>query len=217
MSHESEAHLFFYQRRVRFEKKFGNARQIRLLSRPISRRALRKEEGRVSNAQVPGNAEETLLRLMDCYGGMLTNLCAMTLGDTSLAQDAVQETFLKAYRSLSQLETVRSERAWLIRVAVNTCRDIQRSAWMCHMDRRVSLDQLPEAASPVSPSDSGVLDAVRSLPVKERQVILMRYWQNLSVEETAEALGLNRATVYRRLAKAQKRLKDLVEGWENDD
>lgn len=171
----------------------------------------------MSKAQVPGNAEEEMLRLMDSYGGMLTNLCAMTLGDTILAQDAVQETFLKAYRCLDQIETVQSERAWLIRVAVNTCRDLQRSAWMRHVDRRVSLDSLPETAVPALEADGGVLDAVRGLPVKERQVILMRYWQNLSVDETAEALGLNRATVYRRLARAQKRLKNLVERWEDDD
>lgn len=171
----------------------------------------------MSNAQVPGNAEETMLRLMDSYGAMLQNLCVMTLGDNALAQDAVQETFLKAYRCLTKLDDVHSERAWLIRVAVNTCRDIQRSAWMRHTDRRVLLDTLPETAAPASREDSCVLDAVRSLPVKERQVILMRYWQNLSVDETAEALGLSRATVYRRLAKAQKRLKNLVERWENDD
>ncbi len=171
----------------------------------------------MSNAPVPGCSEETLIRLMDLYGGMLTGLCAMTLDDASLAQDAVQETFWKAYRCLPPSGEVRSERAWLIRVAINCCRDMKRSAWMRHIDRRVSLDRLAEPAAPPASQDTDVLDAVRRLPVKERQIILMRYWQNLSAEETAEALGLNRATVYRRLARAQKRLKNLVEGWEKDD
>lgn len=159
-------------------------------------------------AKDPGREQE-LIRLMDEYGGMLMNLCAVTLRDASLAQDAVQETFIKAYRYMETTSMIHSERAWLIRIAVNTCRDMMRTAWFRHVDRKTTLDQLPEAIAPQT-QDSDILQNVRSLPVKERQVILLYYWQSMSAEEVGTALGIDRATVYRRLERGRKKLKLML-------
>ena len=72
--------------------------------------------------QVPGSmSEEELNRLVDAYSGILLGLCRLTLGDTAMAQDIVQETFLKAWQSGGFRRE--SEKAWLIRVTINLCHD----------------------------------------------------------------------------------------------
>ena len=169
----------------------------------------------MSNALGPGNAnEEELLRLMDTYGGMLFSLCRMMLRDHHRAQDAVQETFIKAYKHLELLPQLRNEKAWLIRIAVNICRDTMRTAWFRHVIPSVDIAELPEIAAPqpTEADDSPLLEAVQKLPLKEREVLLLYYWQNMTPDEITSALHVNRATVYRRLEKARSNLKITLEG-----
>ena len=72
---------------------------------------------------VPGSiSEEELIRLVDTYSGVLLGLCRLTLGDTAMAQDIVQETFLKAWKKGGFRQE--SEKAWLIKVAMNLCHGI---------------------------------------------------------------------------------------------
>ena len=169
----------------------------------------------MSNAWGPGNAtEEELLRLMDTYGGMLFSLCRMMLRDHHRAQDAVQETFIKAYKHIEDLPQLKNEKAWLIRLAVNICRDIMRTAWFRHIIRSVDIEELPEIAAPqpADTDDSPLLEMVQSLPPKEREVLLLYYWQSMTPEEISSTLRINRATVYRRLEKARSNLKITLEG-----
>lgn len=156
--------------------------------------------------------EEELVRLMDTYGGMLISLCAVTLRDASWAQDAVQETFIKAYRHMDQLPEIQNERAWLIRIAMNTCRDLLRTGWFRHIDRKTSLEQLPEIGTEMETESRNILQEVQKLPLRERQAVLLYYWQNMTAEEIGNALGIDRATVYRRLDKARRRLKLMLTG-----
>ena len=167
------------------------------------------------NALGPGNAsEEELLRLMDAYGAMLFNLCRMMLHDHHRAQDAVQETFIKAYKHIARLPQLRNEKAWLIRIAINVCRDTMRTAWFQHVIRSVDLTELPEIAAPQTDlaDDSPLLDTVQTLPAKEREVLLLSYWQNMTPDEIASTLQINRATFYRRLERARSNLKITLEG-----
>lgn len=154
------------------------------------------------NALVPGNDEQTFTRLMDTYSSLLLGLCIIILRDYHLAQDVVQETFLRAWRNLPL--SPEKEKPWLVRVAVNLCRDQQRSRWMRHNDRRVTPEELN---IPVLPEENEVIREVKRLPAKEREVIVMHYWGNLSAQEIADALRIGRASVYRRLESAKKKLR----------
>lgn len=159
------------------------------------------------NALVPGNADEQdFIRMVNAYSHLLTGLCTIILRDVHLAQDVVQETFLRAWRHGALRED--TAKAWLVRVAVNLCHDVHRSRWMRHIDRRVT----PEDVDiPVLPQDNDVLLQVKQLPLEEREVIVMHYWGHLSAAEMAEALHISRAAVYRRLDKAKKRLRIELE------
>lgn len=163
------------------------------------------------NALVPGNDEQAFTRLMDTYSNLLMGLCVILLRDYHLAQDVVQETFLRAWRNLPL--PPEKEKPWLVRVAVNLCRDQQRSRWMRHIDRRIT----PEDVDiPVLPQENDVIREVKRLPTKEREVVVMHYWGNLSAQEIADALRIGRASVYRRLEKAKRLLRIELQDFETE-
>ena len=160
----------------------------------------------------PGSEREAFIeRVVIEHQAALLRLCYMQLQDKSLAEDAVQETFLKAYRAYAQYRGESSEKTWLCRIALNTCRDMQRGAWFRHMDRRVSLDSLPEPV--VQPADDEVelTLALMSLPRKLREALMLYYYQDMNQEEVAQALNTSPSTVSKRLKHARDKLRTLLE------
>ena len=119
--------------------------------------------------------KQRLTRLVRQYQTDLLRICYIQLHDTALAEDAVQETYLKAYRSMPAFRGDCSEKTWLMRIAVNVCRDMLRSAWFRHLDRRITLEQLPE---PIAKrrgllSDGGGHAASAEIP-RSRPSVLLR-------------------------------------------
>ena len=98
--------------------------------------------------------EQTFTELVNAHQTSLLRMCYLNLHDSGLAEDAVQETFVKAYRALPAFRGDSDPKTWLMRIAINTCRDMQRGSWLKHISRTVTLDQLAE------PSESFSEDAV---------------------------------------------------------
>ena len=85
----------------------------------------------MSTVQDPNRKpEEEISRLAEKYQLSLLRLCFAYLHDRTLAEDAVQETFLKAYRSISSFRNESSEKTWLSHIAINCCRDMNKSAYV---------------------------------------------------------------------------------------
>lgn len=154
---------------------------------------------------------------MNQWEAPLLRVCFAYLGDRALAEDAVQETFLKAWKNYSRFRGGSDEKTWLMRIAINTCKDVRKSAWFRHTDRSAALDALPPGSVPFTDGDDTVTRAVMALPEKLKQAALLRWFQDLSLDETAKALRLPRSTVYHRLQKAQSLLKDALEEWYHAD
>ena len=150
-----------------------------------------------------------LLLMMQQYGAHVVGLCTLLLKDAHLAQDVAQETFIRAWKQGNLRQE--TEKAWLTRVAVNLCRDEQRSRWFRHVDRRITPEELPLQAD-AHDTDSDLLDSVHRLPAREREVIVMHYWNDMPPEEIAALLHIDRATVFRRLQRGRRRLKIELEG-----
>ena len=151
-------------------------------------------------------------RLVAQYGGMLEGVCARILSDRALAQDAVQETFLKAYLKGENFrgESEGSERAWLIRIAVNVCRDQQRTGWFRFVDGRIPLEEM-EPSAPGMGEEAVLLRAVIGmLPEKYRAVIVMHYYQDMTAEEIARVVCRSPDTVYRHLREARELLGGML-------
>lgn len=171
----------------------------------------------MSNVKGPDGAQvrdEAFEALVSQHQAALLRTCFLYLKDRALAEDAVQETFLKAYRSMGNFRGESSQRTWLMRIALNTCRDLSRSGWFRFMDRRYTPDMLPEASAPFTREEEDLVSAVMQLPRKHREVILLHYYQGMSTIEIADSLGIAQSSVSGRLKRAREKLRALVEGRE---
>ena len=160
--------------------------------------------------------DQTIERLITQHQTSLLRLCYVQLQDQALAEDAVQETFLKAYKGFDSFRGDSSEKTWLTRIAVNTCRDFQRGAWFKHTDRRVTPDMLPVGTVQPDTEDLDLSLAVMKLPRKMREAILLYYYQDMSTEEIAETLGIAQSSVSNRLRRGREKLRKLLEGRDQD-
>lgn len=154
-----------------------------------------------------------LERLMNQHGTSLLRMCRLHLRDKGLAEDAVQETFIKAYRHMDSFRGESSELSWLAGIAINVCRDMLRTAWFRRIDRRVDIATLPECAQADAYADGTVLAEVMRLPLKLREVVLLRYYQGLTIREAADALHLAPSTVKARQQKANALLHSRLKEW----
>ncbi len=147
----------------------------------------------------------------------MLRLCFAYLGDAALAEDAVQETFFKAWKNYDRFRREAGEKTWLTRIAINTCKDLLRSAWVRNTDRSVIPENLPEGSAPFEERDDTVTRAVMSLPPKLKEVTLLHWYQGLTLEEMVKALRLPRSTINYRLKKAKTILKQELEDWYYED
>ena len=159
--------------------------------------------------------EQALVRLMEQYGDGIKRICCVYLRDLSAAEDAAQETFIKAYDHIEPLlgGEIMNERAWLSRIAINTCKDMLRSSWMRHIDRQRAIEELPLAAPPQHQENLELTEAILKLPPKLKDIVLLHFYQGLSLRTCAQILGISAPTASRYLAQATRRLKmDLERG-----
>ena len=159
---------------------------------------------------------QAIEKLIQQYQTPLLRLCYIQLQDRTLAEDAVQETFLKAYKGFAQFRGESSEKTWLTRIAVNVCRDYHRGSWFRHTDRSITPDMLQIGTEQPDTEDMDLSMAVMKLPRKMREAILLYYYQDMGTEEIAKVLGLTQSTVSYRLQKSREKLRKLLEGRDQD-
>ena len=147
----------------------------------------------------------------------LLRLCFAYLCDTALAEDAVQETFFKAWKSYDRFSGKAAEKTWLTRIAVNTCKDLLKSAWARNTDRSVTPDALPEGTASFDEQDDTVTRAVMSLPPKLKEATLLHWYQGMTLDEMAKVMRLPRSTINYRLKKAKTMLKTELEDWYDEE
>lgn len=160
------------------------------------------------------DSEMTIRQMIDEHQTALLRMCYLYLHDVQLAEDAVQETFIKAARTLDKFRGESSVKTWLTRIAIRTCCDMRRSFWFRRMDRRFTPEMLPDQAQEAAEDETALTLAVMNLPKKEREVILLYYYQDMNVNEIADALGITQPTVSYRLRRAREKLRTELEGRE---
>ena len=154
---------------------------------------------------------EKLTRLVQAHQQTLMHLCYMYLRDQELAKDAVQETFLKAYKAIGAFKGEGTERAWLIKIALNTCRDMKRNPWYRYVNRSITPEDIPSAVDESFHSDAlDLADAIMQLPDKYKEVILLHYFQEMKMSEIASTIGVATSVVSRRIKKAHEALHAVL-------
>lgn len=160
--------------------------------------------------------EERMRLWVQRYSDAILRTCFLYLCDRTMAEDALQDTLIKAWRHMAAYEKrdIANERAWLMRIAINTCKDYRKTAWWRHIDSRRALEELPCGMMQTQDASRELTHMVMELPVRYKQVILLYYFQGLNQHETAHALGISPSAVVRRLRSAEKLLKERMTGGE---
>ena len=152
----------------------------------------------------------TVEELIDQHGDDILRLCLLYMGERQLAEDAFQETFVRAWRHLSAFRGESSAKTWLSHIAVNVCRDMLRTPWL-RMRRSVrSVEEMEHLPAPDATPRHELMDAIRALPDKYREVIVLVYVQDMKLREAAAQLRLPVPTVSTRLRRARARLRQLL-------
>lgn len=151
------------------------------------------------------------------YEKDLLRICCMYLRDVSLAEDAVQETFLRAYRHMGAFRGESSEKTWLISIALNVCRDMRRSAWFRFIDRSIDIGDLQIPAESISVTNLALMQEIMRLPRREMETVLLYYYADIPLREVARMLRISEPAASKRLKKARHVLKNALEGGLDDD
>ena len=153
--------------------------------------------------------------LMRQHERLVLVTAARLLGKLEDAQDASQEVFLRLYRNLGKIDTVRNVPGWLYRVTVNVCHDMTRKR-----PASVAVDEMPELADTGADPQQSASQAerrralqmsLRFLSEKERAAMVLRDLEGLSTEEVARALGSSEATVRSQISKARIKVRAFME------
>lgn len=153
---------------------------------------------------------ELVERYRDNLFAIAFNVCK----NAADADDVVQDTFLQYYLTRKKFDNEQHIRAWLIRVAINKAKNINRSFWRQH---KRPLEEYIETLVFTEPGDRELFETVMELPEKYRIVIHLYYYEDYSVNEIAGVLKLTESNVKVRLLRGRQMLKEaLKEEWKND-
>lgn len=160
--------------------------------------------------------EDGFARLLDDWGDRLLRLCTLYLKDVHLAEDAVQETLIKAWRNADKFRGDGSEITWITRIAINVCKSYLRAPWK---RRRAPAEELERLFAPTADPqvDDALPRAILALSRPYREVIILYYYQELKAREIADILQVDVSTVTARLSRARKQLREALKGWYYDE
>lgn len=157
-------------------------------------------------------ANQNLERLVNEYGDTLLKMCYLHLKDYHLAEDAVQETFIKAMKSYDSFEQKASEKTWLTRIAINTCKNIMRNRWFQVAQNNIDMHITAISGNPIDDfhEKTSITGAIMRLNARDREMIVLYYYQELSVKEIAGIIGKTQNAVSQRLNRARIKLKKIL-------
>ena len=155
-------------------------------------------------------SEQEVNRAIEQYADTVKRVCVLHLKNDADTEDIFQTVFLKYALSSTAFENEEHEKAWLIRVTINACKDLLKSFFRSRM---VSLEDVRERAA-VPQTSSEVLETVLRLPEKYRQVVYLPYYEGYTAPEIGRILGKNVNSVYTLITRARQMLKQALGGEE---
>ena len=168
-------------------------------------------------------SREAQRELYECYKGKVYSLALYLTGNAEMARELTQEIFLKVFRDLRAFRFESSFNSWLYRLATNVCLNALRDR---RSRREVAIEEI--AGTPAEPCTGASLEqqqmsrsiqravreAILSLKPPLRAVVVLRYIENLSYSEIAEALSCSEGTVASRLSRAHRLLERKLKSWQ---
>ncbi len=154
-------------------------------------------------------SEAEVNRAIERYSDTVQRLCMVYLKNHADTEDVFQNVFFKYYLSTVDFENDEHEKAWIIRVTINACKDWLKSFFR---SRTVSLEEICELPSEVRGENGDVLEAVLSLPEKYRNVVYLHYFEDYTAPQISKLLHKNVNTVYTLLTRSKEMLREKLGG-----
>ncbi|TKC19620.1 sigma-70 family RNA polymerase sigma factor [Robertmurraya kyonggiensis] len=159
---------------------------------------------------------EWLNQIMNLYGEELTRIAYLYLKEWNLAEDAVQETFVKCFQKRAQFRGDSSQKTWIYTILTNTCKDFLKSAFY---KKIVFLGSPHQKSFPATESAENlaiirereylICQCVLALPVKYREVIILFYYNSFTIKEISNMLRISEAAVRVRLNRGRGKLEKI--------
>ena len=172
----------------------------------------------------PGDKDAWFETVMDKYGERLTKLAYNYVKDWRLAEDIVQDVFIICYGQYENLGKIVSFKAWIYRITINRAKDMIKSASFKKVfthsnlfNKFISKEASPEMAVLKRSEEEFLSHCVLSLTLKYREVLILYYYEDLSVEKISEILKMNENTIKTRLSRGRAKIKNMMERGEQDE
>ena len=154
-------------------------------------------------------SENEIYQAIEQYSDMIRRLCMIHLKNYHDTQDIFQTVFLKYALSSVIFENQQHEKAWFIRVTINACKDLLKNFFRTHV---ISIDEVSKQLFELSSDNIDILEAVRSLPPKYKNVVYLHYYEGYTAPEIANILHKNVNTIYTYLTRSKKVLYEKLGG-----
>ncbi|HEY5729359.1 MAG TPA: sigma-70 family RNA polymerase sigma factor [Anaerolineales bacterium] len=171
--------------------------------------------------QAQQGSDEAFTQLVETYQKPIYNLCYRMLGEPGSAEDAAQETFLRAYQNLHRYDVSRSFGTWILSIAAHYCIDLLRKKKFTMFSMDAENDngmtfELPDASAPDPEIESVKREQrdrlhllLKDLDTTDRAAVIMRYWHDFSEVEIADSLNLTVSAVKSRLHRSRRALAGM--------
>lgn len=168
-------------------------------------------EGGVIMVNISSVDNDFIQYVVEKYSDMILRIAYQNLKNKSDSEDVTQDTFIKLIKQSEFMDEAHMK-AWLIKVTINKCKDLNKTAWY----RKT--ESLTEIEIPFTEDEAGILEEVFKLSSDYRNVIYLYYYEGYNISEIASILGKKENTISSRLTRARKKLKNiLVEGGYSDE
>lgn len=160
------------------------------------------------------HTQEEVIKAYESYYNMVWKICLTQLGNEYDAYDATQETFMRFIKCTKKLHSEEHKKAWLIRTAVNYCKDVMKSSWK---KKRADMEGVNFAAVIADNSYENekmhreVIGTLIKLQDKYRIILYLYYYEGYTLKEIAHILKVNSSTLRSRFAAAKKMMKEYLE------
>ncbi|SHH49075.1 RNA polymerase sigma-70 factor, ECF subfamily [Sporobacter termitidis DSM 10068] len=150
--------------------------------------------------------QDRVVRAIEKYADTVRRVCFVYLKNRDDVEDIFQDVFLQLYRYEKCFDSEDHEKAWLLRVAINKCKDLHKSFFK---SRVCPLDELEITFE--DETEHEIMHAVLALPQKYKDVIYLFYYEGYSVPEISKILGVKDNTIYSHLHRAKLMLREKLE------
>lgn len=159
--------------------------------------------------------DKVVEELIEKYGQEVYKIAYFYMKEKHLAEDVFQEVFYKVIKNYHKFQHQSSEKTWLIRITINTCKDMLRTSWIKRVTTfGVLEDSGNDYEKPYdiekNETNKELYELIQKLPQKYKEILLLFYYKDLTYEEISEILEIPEGTVRSRLSRAREKLKKMM-------